>query len=693
MSDVGAALVVMAQSPKRAAIDDPDAPDGRHRRAADVAWYVGALAVVVAAVALRAAGLTWGFPHPMHCDEAKFCAVARRIWEQNTLCPGFYAYGTAVMALVGAAGALVNAGGVFTDALAWIFGARVLAVAADAAVVALVLVLASRLMGRNAAVWAAAAYAFAPLAVREAHYGFVEPWVNAAVVAAMLVCLGAWQRPSPRGFALAGLAGGLAMGVKLSAAPAVALPLVAVAASLSRNSSARPQPRALRQLLAGLAVLAAAVVACFLGWVAARSRVLDFGYAMVVKAAEPWRLAAHGDFFWRRQVASVYNTVLELLFKSAVGLLGLVAVGAWANGRRRTRQWLERLAGARACLAAVIAGAAGGFVLVNPAVILDPVHYFLPAGPGSPLWNYTQARGLADPPVSWTLHFVGTSPVLFPLVHIFPYALGLPLLVMAVFGVVALLPAAVRLGEDRRWIVAVALLFFGAAAAGNFSKMVRYYMVFLPLLAMAFGHLVASAARPRAGRAARGPMAVAAALAIVTAGALSAAYDVGVFLRPDTRLQALSWLDAHARPGEVVVDEKDDAFGITGYNLFRTRRHLTWRLLNPWLYEHDWMGFPLPAAVVEAKRRYLARLLGDADWLILTEVNLVRSRQAARYMPIIARFHEDLIAGRTDFVRAAVFRKCPRLGAATIDDSGAELSWRLFDHPAVFVFRRRSPRR
>jgi hypothetical protein len=59
---------------------------------------------------------------------------------------------------------------------------------------------------------------------------------------------------------------------------------------------------------------------------------------------------------------------------------------------------------------------------------------------------------------------------------------------------------------------------------------------------------------------------------------------------------------------------------------------------------------------------------------------------------VVKQYYEDLFAGRLGFRLLRSFKVYPRLGGIDINDDAAELTFRLFDHPRVFVFVRDAPR-
>jgi hypothetical protein len=89
------------------------------------------------------------------------------------------------------------------------------------------------------------------------------------------------------------------------------------------------------------------------------------------------------------------------------------------------------------------------------------------------------------------------------------------------------------------------------------------------------------------------------------------------------------------------------------------------------------------------KRAYIASRLGQADWIVMDDTFL----QFYQHLPasshgVMKRYYDDLFAGRLGFRLDRTFKVYPSLFGWEINDDAAELTFRLFDHPRVFVFRR-----
>ncbi|MFZ1553824.1 MAG: hypothetical protein WAV53_20705, partial [Anaerolineae bacterium] len=63
-----------------------------------------------------------------------------------------------------------------------------------------------------------------------------------------------------------------------------------------------------------------------------------------------------------------------------------------------------------------------------------------------------------------------------------------------------------------------------------------------------------------------------------------------------------------------------------------------------------------------------------------------RFTAAAAQFPAQADFYRRLSAGQAGYRVLKTFEVTPRLGPFAWDDRGAELTFRLFDHPAITIF-------
>jgi 4-amino-4-deoxy-L-arabinose transferase-like glycosyltransferase len=202
--------------------------------ASDDRARLGLVLALLAAGLLRFWALPHGVPFSVQVDEPEVMVRAVRMMKTGDLNPHFYDYPTFYMylqALVATARFLFGAmrGEWASLALApheafYVWGRAVTAVMGTATVWVLYCV--GMRWGRRTALLAAVMFAVMPLHVRESHFVLTDVPVTFFVMLAVLLSLRAHERASTPGFALAGLAVGLAAATKYNGAVALVVPLL-----------------------------------------------------------------------------------------------------------------------------------------------------------------------------------------------------------------------------------------------------------------------------------------------------------------------------------------------------------------------------------------------------------------------------------------------------------------------------------
>lgn len=273
----------------------------------------------------------------------------------------------------------------------------------------------------------------------------------------------------------------------------------------------------------------------------------------------------------------------------------------------------------------------------------------------------------------WRFPYNGTTPYLYHLSHVLPYAVGIPVTWTAIASAIQ----AVRRRDPALRIALAASLPTFVLVGGWGVKTIRYALPMVPGMLLGASALLAGAAvRSRAG----------AAITVLVLGcavARGAAWSA-MFLEPDPRVLAGRWvLDRVERGDAVVVDPEgsytaplgtnDDGVGVERAPVpgMRIRRL--------------WQGAPADV------RGHVDALLRDARFVVVGELYRRRAMhpEASTRAPLQARFYRALFEERTGFVRAATFARAPRIGAITEDESDAEPFAVAFDHMPVYVFERR----
>jgi hypothetical protein len=229
------------------------------------------------------------------------------------------------------------------------------------------------------------------------------------------------------------------------------------------------------------------------------------------------------------------------------------------------------------------------------------------------------------------------------------------------------------------------------------AKFIRYALPLMPVLCLLAGRLLVDIWRQsrqmaRALGVVRRAGMVGATLAC-TAGIIGAslAYTTGflqLYRQPDVRLTAVDWLKKHVPAGASIFVEKDEGLFLhrDAYReMFRLTSH-TWRVWNP--YEIDGIRsirYQAPSVSEAQTRAHLDRLL-TTDYVVISNRWSQRFTAAATHFPSQANFYRLLFEGHAGYRLLHTFQVYPQLGPFQWRDDAAEMTFRLFDHPAIYVF-------
>jgi YYY domain-containing protein len=373
-----------------------------------------------------------------------------------------------------------------------------------------------------------------------------------------------------------------------------------------------------------------------------------------------------------------------------LGEVLLVVSAVWLVGQLRQTTGSAFQPGIRA-LAGVGLAATCAFVAFR---ILQPYAF---QGPGilglipAPRWlangRTIQAYVTGQQEIPYTHQWADRLPILFPLSNLVIWGTG------PAFGLTALagwLVAAWQLVRAR--VVAhVIPVVWTALIVGlmgtEWVMYMRYFLPVYPTLAVLAGWMLVwlwDRARRRAGlRSTRTnavwrwtPRHAGGLLAVVLVGTvLSALAFVGIYGRPNPRVQATQWITDHLPSGTTVANESpwDDSLPLGGNLASR----------------YPAVNLDLTAEDSPAKLQQLLLGLDQAKYLFISSNRQYGSltRLPDRF-PLVGRYYDALFSGQLGFTRVADFTSYPGLFGIQLPDQGAEESWTVYDHPRVQIFRK-----
>jgi YYY domain-containing protein len=308
------------------------------------------------------------------------------------------------------------------------------------------------------------------------------------------------------------------------------------------------------------------------------------------------------------------------------------------------------------------------------------------------------ARGMLDLP--YVRQFAGTIPVVYQVQNMVLWGMGLTLGLVALAGLGWFLWRFLGQRKVDAWLVVLAwVVIYGAINCSFYVKFMRYMLPIYPLLTLMAAALpllfiqhewkVAEGSRLLTQKAIKiAPYVV---IALMLLGTIFQGLALlNVYSAPNTRVQASRWIFSHLQPGSVLTYEQwDDPLpvAVDGHD----------PTIFPQETYNDASGNPTTGLALydddtDAKAGQLANLLPKINAITMATDRLDKSipRLPSRY-PLTIHYYQLLFSGQLGFHLAAQFENRPHLLGITLDDSSADESYSVFDHPTAKIFVRDNP--
>src|SRR5213080_4940542 len=329
------------------------------------------------------------------------------------------------------------------------------------------------------------------------------------------------------------------------------------------------------------------------------------------------------------------------------------------------------------------------FLIAMPYALLDRVNFVQQISAQGDL-----ARGYLDLP--YVRQFAGTIPYLYEIQNMLLWGMGVAL-GLAAFAGLLWLCWRVWKRDVLLWLVVLSWVLVYSAITGSFYvKFMRYMLPVYPLLVlMAAALLLALLQR---GRAVTQPsqrriatILPMLAIVLVLLGTMFQGLALlNVYSQPNTRIQASQWIYNHVKPGSVLTYEQwDDPLPVAlGSHTPDIYRQATYAGPNG----QQQTGLDLYGDDTTDKARQLSNLLPTIDVITMATDRLDKSipRLPSRY-PLTIHYYQLLFSGQLGFHLAAQFENHPNLFGIMLNDSNADESYSVFDHPTSRIFVRDNP--
>lgn len=294
---------------------------------------------------------------------------------------------------------------------------------------------------------------------------------------------------------------------------------------------------------------------------------------------------------------------------------------------------------------------------------------------GSMQYESAVAAGAIKVFYTWT--FERTVPMLFQVQSIFPYALGLPVLLLSVSGLVFL---------PRTWrfqVLRLSILVFFVLWSFAYTKWTRFMAPLFPVMIttalLQVMTILESGRLQQMSTTLRTVLYVSVCMIVIYPGARF----LQIYHREDVRMTASRWMQRHIPAGTTLLQETANVV-----DLPLVPHPVTNISFN--FYELD---------QIPDRTRELQQALARADYIIIPSRRIFANywcRLSDRSSPD-ARIRERCIMLRTRFPRLNQYYDAlfsGRLGYrkvvefATVNDEAAEETWSVFDHPVIRIYKK-----
>ncbi|MEX0749861.1 MAG: DUF2298 domain-containing protein, partial [Dehalococcoidia bacterium] len=507
---------------------------------------------------------------------------------------------------------------------------RVLAGLFDLGTIVFIFLIGRRLMNTNTGLLASFLYAVAPFPIQNTHFYIVDPYVTFFATLTVYYAIRSALDGGYRNFAIAGAGAGLAAACKITAVSL--LPVVVLAIGVYAWPGIKP---------------------FIAGWWKGDSR--------------PYHPQQDGPALDRSVATIVLGSLVALL----AGFIAFRIAMPYAFNAPNLGDFFSLRTGQLWRMPTVYPD------IMNQHWIGDQVDQ----------QNLLSGDAAFPPNVQW----IGRTGWVWPAQQMIAWGMGPALGIVAWLGVAFAAVYAIR----RRagvWLVPLAwivgyFIFMGA----QFSLYMRYFLPLYPVLAVfaaallfktaewgvskdPFGSLGRLGARLEPAKPAL-PYVTRAAVTIVAVMTLLAGFAFYNIYRSDvTRVEASRWMFENVPAGSTIGHEHWDdqvPYGVPGVEV-REYEHVTFNN-----YETD----------TPEKVEALLANIDQVDYIALSSARLSGTiTRAPAVWPITTRYYEALESGELGFRKAEEFTSYPEVFGIEFDDTGAEESFSVYDHPKVVVY-------
>ena len=272
------------------------------------------------------------------------------------------------------------------------------------------------------------------------------------------------------------------------------------------------------------------------------------------------------------------------------------------------------------------------------------------------LYETGVATGLIK--VFYTNQFLHTTPYLFPLLHIFPYALGLPAFLLFIFGSFYFLIHKSSLINRKSIIILIPSLVYFIYNGQLYTKWFRFMsplFVFLLFPVALFLQTIISKNKKLG-------------FGLLGLCLLPGLLFMQLYFQPDIRLSASSWINTHFPPQSIVLSEAGNVANIPIPNP-------SLAVTNFDFYNLD-TNPNLPLDLVDA--------ISSSEYILIPSRRIFMNQQGPTF-PISQKYYQNLFNGNLGFQLVKEFKPNTDF---LLPGEQAEETFTVFDHPTIRLYQK-----
>ena len=359
---------------------------------------------------------------------------------------------------------------------------------------------------------------------------------------------------------------------------------------------------------------------------------------------------------------AVATKVSSLIFL-AIPILSLILKVKTQKSKTQVKIQKSLLLGFIFCVFSVIVG-----IVLSPHNIISLPDFLSSI-------KYESDVALGNLQVFYTRQFVGTIPVIFQGLKIFPYALGWPIYVLALVGLLGL-----SWKDKNINLLRMAFLIYFLPNAFMFTKWMRFMVPIFPLM-LIFSILIISNIKDQISKLSSKFKVLRFTLgfalcALIFAMIIPGIAYLSVYQNPDVRVAASNWIYKNIPSGSYLLSETANVV-----DLPLKQENYQYKSFD--LYHLDESEF------LSEDLKYQ---IDEADYIFIPSRRIVMNHPRAAY-PKLNEYYDELFSGKLGFKKVAEFSSYPKIeifGKKIIEfpDEAAEETWTVFDHPVIRIYKK-----